>query len=429
MAEGPEWLIATNAFSMECTNDQYIEIDATHPRKPVVTIRMTKDGDNKSYARAAPAVAAYCMFGRYETFGVRSGKVKAIEGKTRGQGHQECPMYDLEQARKLSGYPCAIADMPHTVVVADADIPQGNCVNILDDFYLHWMPNGKCINTHIQPNDSKLLNVQAQMRWGDVNQPDAHSLGWSGGKRLFYATIAGQKFDVAYKLETHGRDNRFPFLSFAAVDDSGKSIPMKSFPQSEAVLWLIENWDSFVVPTAERHGCDLCNCTAERLKAAYTCGPHVLNEVLGYADCQVRYNELDIKMSGKVHDMPMHDSSDGEDDKPKETNKAVQLPDEAKKTKPKKEREKKSKAKTDNNSGGGSCNGGDETVFVRVNKSAKVKQFKHGAFDTDIRPQPALIRVLGTWPCLEIQGIKPGDCIMPVKDMDGKVHQVKVKVE
>ena len=57
MAEVGDWIIATNAFAMEVNDDQFIEIDATNKNKPKVTIKMTKDGENKSFARAAPAVA------------------------------------------------------------------------------------------------------------------------------------------------------------------------------------------------------------------------------------------------------------------------------------------------------------------------------------------------------------------------------------
>ena len=138
------------------------------------------------------------------------------------------------------------------------------------------MPDGNDINTHISPNLSKLLNIQAQMDWGTSNGDDKHAKGFSGGTRLFYAVIDGVRYDVAYKLEKAGKSNRFPFMSFVACDDSGKSIRMTKFPLTKAMNWLIDNWDEVVVPAANEHGCDLCNATKERLQDSFSCGPHLL---------------------------------------------------------------------------------------------------------------------------------------------------------
>ena len=272
-----------------------ISWDLTDPIRPKLTIKMTKDGDNKSFARAFPC-QSISMFGRYETIGA----VAAIDGERipkfpgeRGQGSMSCPVFDLKWAEKIAGYPCKLVEMPPTTVYADAFIPSRMNANTLLDFYLHWHPDGSDVNSHISPNDSKLLNIQFQMDCGAMNNPNKHAWGWSGGTYLMTVTIFGVTYQIAYKRETAG-NNDFPFLSFWA------GVKITEVEMVGVITWLINNWEKIEAACAEK-GCDLLGCTLDKILESYTCGPHVGNEVLGYCDDTIEYRRLEIDVDRVSH--------------------------------------------------------------------------------------------------------------------------------
>lgn len=415
----PPRVFTTNAWKMHLDDDNYIDMDLTDPEKPVFDISMKVEGEDLSWARAFPC-ASISMFGRYETVGavgpVNGKWIPKLQGR-RGQAGMECPKFDLEWCRALTGYPCKTTEMPKTIVHAACDIPKHMNCNTLIDLYLHFMLGAKSMNDHISPNDSKLLNIQFQIGHGAVNRDGAHAFGWSGGVPVLTAIIDGVKVVFAYKLED-ANGNRFPFIS--------ADIPADSIDINKYVHWVFHNW-GLIEEGCRNNDCDLMGCTIERMLESYTCGPHVGNEVLGYAVGQIRYSKLKIEVEQKniirimgpgdqpqeppakeppVNDMPNHDSSEPEKE-------------------PTKKKPKPGKGGDDDDGGG--FNYSVSKLDLRVGGEGRIASSRGGTLDDDCN---GLVSCTDTWPDITLVGLRKGSGNIYWKNSDGVLQPpVKVKVK
>ena len=291
-------------------NPDHITWDITDPIRPKLTIKMTKGGDNTSFARSF-ACQAVTLYGRWETV----GQVAPIDGervpkildfsieakepgqfgaeiyKERGQDGMKTPMFDLEWVADRTGYPAKATAMPRTTVHCQTVIPADMIANTLADIYFNWMPDGDGMNTHISANASRHLNLQVQCNRGKAINPEAHAGGMSGGKRLdLYPSIGGIEWDVAYKHETHN-GNSFPLLSFAPRN----GLPAHRFYADDLVNWLLANWDE-IEAACLSYSCDLFDVTIDTLRAAYIDSVHLGNECLGYCDGTIDYEKFYVEI-------------------------------------------------------------------------------------------------------------------------------------
>ena len=277
-------VFCTNAFAMNLESDK-VAWDLTDPENPILECDVTDDGENYSFARAHPCLAI-SKFGRYETVDFNS---LPDLGRDRGQGGMACPAKDLEPLQKRIGYPCMIKDLPVTAVPINCSIPKHMNANTLIDLYIHFMEAGAKLNDQIDPNASKLLNIQIQLGCGRANNPKAHAKGWSGGTIILKVKVGGLVWSIAYKHETaNGAD--FPFISF--YNEKAKNVDVDVI-----VKWLLSNW-SEIEKACEEKGCDLFGVTLEKLLDGATCGPHVGNEILGKAVGQIKWKGMAINVGG-----------------------------------------------------------------------------------------------------------------------------------
>ena len=294
-------VFTTNAFAMDCAHGvkwgddgvedrseaDFIEWDLTNPDQPVLSIKMTKDGGNKSFARAFPCFAK-TLFGRYETVG--ASELPLLPGR-RGQGGMDSPKYDLRPVAKVHGYPCKATEVPMTAVYLDGDIPEDMNVNRLIDLYFNFIPGAEGMNDNISPNASRHFCVQIQCGHGSVNREGAHAGGWSGATHLLTDTVGSRRAEIGHKHETH-MGNSFPFISIAFEDARAVRVDL-------VIKWLLENWGK-IVTACRAHNCDLFGVTRKSLEKSWIDSPHIGNEVLGYAVGVIKYRRFGIEVGKRA---------------------------------------------------------------------------------------------------------------------------------
>lgn len=129
----------------------------------------------------------------------------------------------------------------------------------------------------------------------------------------------------------------------------------------------------------------------------------------------------------------VHSKSSGEkpDDRPTETNQAIQLPEKEKEEKPKEEGEKKSNAGTgDTDSDSGTPVRGAGKAKLRFRSVGHVKAIpnsKNGQLKDDGN---GLVSCINTWPNIELKALRKGEGeIVWINDLGHKQPPVKVKVK
>ena len=161
-AEVGKLLALTNFFGTLESGD-YAEWDLTDIKKPRLRVKSTHKAGDYSFARAFPMLIRGTAFGKFwDCFGHASGQIKADESKgERGTDWEKSPWCDLNQVTKLVDFPCAVAEMPETVILTKSRFEGTYNGNQLIDMYAHHRGKGD-MNYDIWPPFSKLLNTQVQ---------------------------------------------------------------------------------------------------------------------------------------------------------------------------------------------------------------------------------------------------------------------------
>ena len=321
----------------------------------------------------------------------------------RGTDWEKSPWCDLNQVTKLVGFPCAVAEMPNTVIKSKCKFTGTYNGNMLIDMYAHWRGKGD-MNYDIWPPFSKLLNTQIQCNFAHKRMPNQHAYGWSGAKVLFEATVGGVTWKVGHKLEKLG-GNLFDFLSWCAWDGE-KYVEATDIDCGAIWAWTLENWESVIEPAAKKAGVKFQpRLTIENLKASYCDGIHMGSEVLGECDGEVVWDNLEMF----VGDVP---------ERPAANDPVAKKPVKEDKEKPNKGAKKKSTAKVSDKAGQLVVTAGEEKRFVNS-----------WGYDghSDVKPM-GIASVTGIWhKFVKITGAKPGDCVITFKKK-GKEIKVPVKV-
>ena len=276
------WL--TNTHVLNKKDSVKLEVD-DNGEDFKLTVKCTNKKGDLSFARGAPGVVEGAMHGKiYDSYGYVTGELESDDSKTRGQGGNKGPWFDLNQVTELTGtYPCMLKDMPRTKVSQEITLPDN--MNFIVDAYAHNKPGADDINDKIDPDETKILNIQAQMNFGCIHpdfDEETHSWGWSGGEFLTLAYLEdGNIYGVAYKNES----DKFPFFSFCQceLDEAGvinRYIPTDEIDMLHVFQWTIDNFDK-LESICEEKELDLMGLNKESLIKSAICGIHGLCEILG----------------------------------------------------------------------------------------------------------------------------------------------------
>ncbi|OED38604.1 hypothetical protein AB833_18905 [Chromatiales bacterium (ex Bugula neritina AB1)] len=219
-------LFLTNAYgySYQIPEDSYIEwhLDNTNT---VMKFRCVNSDQYR--VKAFPCAVLGTMGGRWET----AGKLEPLAGmeneyRMKGEGMQS-PLFDLRPARKKTGFPCLLSELPETTVQAKTRYHGNPTVNTFLDMYLHDIDNPETAShssltgdlNALNSNRTKAYNINVWFQMpdhpnGNSGRPDD---AWAGGKVIGVTDIAGQPFHVILKIETGG-GNYFRYIALIPVN-------------------------------------------------------------------------------------------------------------------------------------------------------------------------------------------------------------------
>ena len=285
-------LYLTNTHVQYLAPGDFVQMDLTDQRRPVYTLKLTKDKGNNSRARCFPMrVEGTAFLKLYDSpgYNIHPRTIDKTNDKKRIVGLESAPWFDYSGITERIGYPCLVKDMPESVVYADAYIPNSMMCNTLCDSYAVIKEYD---NDHVEQWQKK-FNVQIQMDHGATNVEGNHAWGMSGATPVGREKINGVTFIYGHKLETAGHGNRFKFASLCAIDSRGRYIRIPEVCVSDVWQFFLNNWGR-VQQEARKAGVSYDDISEADLWSATMDGLHVGNEGLGYAVGAIRYQKLDI---------------------------------------------------------------------------------------------------------------------------------------
>ena len=243
----------------------------------VLYARQVMDELDNSFVRAYPRFVKGTAFGRYESYMMH--QLRKLSG-VRGQGGMQSPVFDMDQLREMTGWPCPIRDMGDTWIYCDFDIDDSLVASVFVDSYAHaWQGD---INSSISPNKSKSLNINVHLGRPKRDNTDAPGGGWSGGKVIAEVVLFGIRWWVVYKRETNGQGNNFDYLSFLPMSGKATMINLKTLYE-----WAFNN---DIKKLAAAVGLEARAIYSDRDPVG---GPHIGSEIW-HGEGQVLYKHLRI---------------------------------------------------------------------------------------------------------------------------------------
>lgn len=243
----------TSGTSSEC------QPGLVYDQAPVVRWKIQNFGEFQARVKAFSAAVIGTMFGRYESSGVGCGSVGLV-GNNRRRANvsplhpdylNNSPVYDMEDVKKLTGFPCHVGDLEDVRIEYDLRTSGGGNQNKFLDMYLHDVSDGNRIvggfpgpgygtddpftSQAIASDQQQLLNTINGINYnltkdwninvwlGVPEIPNDVPIGrdsdnnWAGGTLIGRYNIGGIDHDFYYKLETAGANN-FDYIGLVMIN-------------------------------------------------------------------------------------------------------------------------------------------------------------------------------------------------------------------
>ena len=271
-----EWQVVTSGFEGTGSPGFRNRQNLIGPAK----LRYRMIGAQTTHVRAFPSAYIGTLQGRDETSGVISGQTFAIPGRVRLDGTSlQSQMWDLEQAKAQTGYPCRVDQMPNTTIRWDITRVQAGVENLFIDLYLNDVSDGNnydmgAFGTTTQarknlrvPHRDYLDTVNGieggfTRSWNmniwpvlptivnsGSNRPDG---GWGGGLIVDdinqpLQNIGGRDHHIIFKRENNGSEFEFDYVGLVFANDelAGELNPLAYRD------WLINVWPSILQSSAK----------------------------------------------------------------------------------------------------------------------------------------------------------------------------------